>query len=216
MFSYYGTKRSLAPHYPKPKHDLIIEPFAGAAAYACLYPEREVWLCDIDPVVIATWEYLIAATSDEIMALPDLHPGDKVSDYDVPLGAQHLMGFAANPGSAQPKITATQRCKWNDQKVRIAGQVDRIKHWHVFQAPWSDLPDIEATWFVDPPYQAAGKWYRHNANKIDFYSLGVFCKTRQGQVIVCENDGAEWLPFKPFRLLQGSRQSNLEAVWMND
>ena len=215
MFTYYGTKRSLASHYPQPQHDIIIEPFAGAAAYASEYPDREVWLCDSDPVVIATWEYLIKATKQDILELPNMGPGDRVSAYDIPVGARYLMGFAANPGSAQPKITASKRCKWVQQKPRIAAQVERIKHWNVCLASWNEIPNINATWFVDPPYQMAGMWYRHGSDGINFDSLGRFCQSRQGQVIVCENEGANWLPFRPFRPLQGSRKSSIEVIWTN-
>jgi len=34
MFSYYGSKSKLAQHYPTPKYDTIVEPFAGAAGYS--------------------------------------------------------------------------------------------------------------------------------------------------------------------------------------
>jgi len=34
MWSYYGSKSKVVKHYPKPKYDLIIEPFAGAAWYS--------------------------------------------------------------------------------------------------------------------------------------------------------------------------------------
>ena len=35
FFSYVGGKRGLIECYPRPKHDVIIEPFAGSAGYAC-------------------------------------------------------------------------------------------------------------------------------------------------------------------------------------
>jgi len=30
FWQYYGGKWRAAPHYPKPRHDTIVEPFAGA------------------------------------------------------------------------------------------------------------------------------------------------------------------------------------------
>jgi hypothetical protein len=33
---------------------------------------------------------------------------------------------------------------------------------------------------------------------IDFRALAKWCRARQGQVIVCENSDALWLPFRPF------------------
>jgi site-specific DNA-adenine methylase len=33
MFSYYGSKSKIIDHYPAPKFNKIIEPFAGSARY---------------------------------------------------------------------------------------------------------------------------------------------------------------------------------------
>jgi len=38
MFSYYGSKKKIVKYYPEPVHDVIIEPFAGAAWYSLEYP----------------------------------------------------------------------------------------------------------------------------------------------------------------------------------
>ena len=34
FFAYYGSKYIRAPLYPRPRYDIIIEPFAGSACYA--------------------------------------------------------------------------------------------------------------------------------------------------------------------------------------
>jgi hypothetical protein len=34
FFSFFGSKWRVAPHYPAPERDLIIEPFAGSAGYS--------------------------------------------------------------------------------------------------------------------------------------------------------------------------------------
>jgi len=78
MFSYYGSKTKLIHLYPAPIHDTIIEPFAGAAAYAMAHWQKQVILYDAYPKIAAVWQYLINATEADIMALPDLKPGDKV------------------------------------------------------------------------------------------------------------------------------------------
>ena len=44
MFYYYGRKKKIGKYYPKPSHDIIIEPFAGSAAY-CLRDDN--WKKDI-------------------------------------------------------------------------------------------------------------------------------------------------------------------------
>lgn len=41
FFPYYGSKWSLGPLYPAPRHDRIIEPFAGSACYSLHHPERD-------------------------------------------------------------------------------------------------------------------------------------------------------------------------------
>ena len=85
-------------------------------------------------------------------------------------------------------------------RQRIALQVDRIKHWQVIEGDYTTAPDIEATWHIDPPYNnKPGKYYPYQPDS--FADLGQWCTTRKGLVMVCENDGAEWLPFKPLRTI---------------
>jgi hypothetical protein len=73
-----------------------------------------------------------------------------------------------------------------------------------------------ATWFVDPPYQRAGKEYIHAGDALDFPALGVWCRQRRGQALVCENVGADWLPFEPFMLAKAgpARRVSAEALWV--
>ena len=214
-FSYYGTKKRIAKKYPEPKYDTLIEPFAGAAAYACAYPDKNVRLYDPYDKIAEVWKYLITASKDEILALPDIITGQKITDYDVSIGARYLIGFCINPGSSCPKITASKRSKWENYKVQLADFVPRIKHWQFFQQSYTDIPNEQATWFVDPPYQKAGKYY-FGHSKIDFPALGAWCRQRQGQVIVCENQGADWLPFQFLTDHQGSMQKNTEVVYIQD
>jgi len=86
-------------------------------------------------------------------------------------------------------------------RERVASQVDRIRHWQIIEGDWHDAPNDEpATWFVDPPYNnKAGSYYVHGPDAIDFDLLGRACReVMLGQIIVCENEGADWLPFEPF------------------
>ena len=46
MWSYYGAKTNIIDHYPPPKFDKIIEPFAGSARYALKYYDRDIILVD--------------------------------------------------------------------------------------------------------------------------------------------------------------------------
>jgi hypothetical protein len=105
-------------------------------------------------------------------------------------------------------------------RARIASQLEYIRHWIAIEGQYSDCPDLDATWFVDPPYRRAGKYYVRPSGSIDFAHLAQWCKSRKGQVIVCENEGADWLPFVPFRAIKatsGARRSGLskEVIWTN-
>jgi hypothetical protein len=50
-FVYYGGKWRAAPRYPAPRHDVIVEPFAGSAGYALRYHERKIILVEKDAVL---------------------------------------------------------------------------------------------------------------------------------------------------------------------
>lgn len=229
FWRYFGGKYRAAPHYPPPKHKQIIEPFAGAAGYSIRYPDRDVLLIDKDPVICGIWDYLIHAPPAEIASLPDIRFGQSVDDLDIPPEARNLMGFWCNGGAAQPCKTPsawasleTERHKnWNTLgRQRCADQVEYIRHWRIQQGSYQDAPDVEATWFVDPPYQQAGIHYKHSSKEIDFQHLGLWCQSRKGLVLVCENDGADWLPFEPFRTISATPSKSrlgksVEVLWAN-
>lgn len=204
FFPFYGSKWNIARHYPKPAHDLVIEPFAGSAGYATFHNCRRVHLIDADPIIVGVWSYLINASVAEIMALPELPEiGDCVDDHAISQEAKWLIGFWLNRGSASPKKSRTAYSARNDKaqlnwgaraKERIASQLHAIRDWTVTLGSYEDAPNSKATWFVDPPYTDKGKYYRKTFG--DFDSLGPWCVKRKGTVIVCEGAGATWLPFE--------------------
>jgi len=77
------------------------------------------------------------------------------------------------------------------------------------------LENVEATWFIDPPYEFGGHEYKCSNKNIDFDKLAEWCKERNGQAIVCENTKATWLPFKPMKEMQGTMFKTTEAIWSN-
>lgn len=103
-------------------------------------------------------------------------------------------------------------------RERIASQLQYIRHWKVFNESYWKASQGFATWFVDPPYSnPAGRLYKHN--KIDYGALSCWCKSREGQVIVCEQEGADWLPFEPFYLAKATegdrgKKVSREAIWV--
>jgi hypothetical protein len=201
---YYGAKYRIARRYPPPRHAQIIEPFAGAAGYATRYPDAAVLLIDRDPIIVGVWQYLIHVRPSEILALPDVAAGEDVQALTaVPQEARWLMGFWCNVTS-RPVRTPSRWMRepsphhlfWGDKvRQRLAAQVDRIRHWRVQFGAYTDAPDVPATWFIDPPYEKLGRHYRYRP--VEYTALATWCQARQGQVIVCEQAGATWLPFEP-------------------
>lgn len=96
-------------------------------------------------------------------------------------------------------------------RARIAEQVPAIRHWKVIEGDYTAAPDVVATWFIDPPYVGA----RHYVARVtDYAELGAWCRSRRGLSIVCEQGGADWLPFKRFRKAKSiARGSYREVVY---
>lgn len=222
MFPYYGSKWSkILKYYPEPKYDTIIEPFAGSASYALHYYERNVVLYEKYDKVAAVWDYLINASSREIRELP--YEFGLVSDLvNIPQEARWLIGFWINAATVSPcnKPSAWVRAypgkaNWFNPRFRerVATQVELIKHWKVIHGSYDGALNREATWFVDPPYQDAGGHYVES--EVDYAQLASWCKERKGQVIVCENAGADWLPFEELCSFRGAhkRRQTIEAIW---
>jgi 16S rRNA G966 N2-methylase RsmD len=86
-------------------------------------------------------------------------------------------------------------CGWGYRaRERIARDVPRIAHWQIIEGDYTDAPDVEAAWFIDPPYQTkAGRHYKEQPD--DFAALGEWTQQRKGQVIACDQQGASWLPW---------------------
>lgn len=216
MFYYFGTKHRLAKLYPAPVHDTIIEPFAGAAAYSLHGRnwEKNVILFDPNPQVKAAWDFLLSASAKDILDLPVLKTGEKLTDFGLSDGQKALLGFVINPGSSRTKNTAGNYAhKWIRRQKDMAENIHKIKHWKIFQSGYDSAPSVEATWFVDPPYQVAGAPY-FGFKDIDYKALGEWCLSRQGQLIVCENLGATWLPFSYLSGIKGVRKISSEAVFI--
>ena len=221
FFPYFGAKYMRAPHYPAPTRDLIIEPFAGAAGYSVRHYEHDVLLIDASEVICGVWDFLIRASGSEILELPLLSPGDDVQALVIPQEAKWLLGFWCNAGSATPKrrlgrASNRRSGAWGEHvRGRLAQQVDRIRHWRVRCGDYSTAPDVPATWFVDPTYEHQGRHYPHHVT--DFAKLASWCHSRRGQVLVCESEGATWLPFEPVTTVVGAtHRRTTEVLWRRD
>jgi site-specific DNA-adenine methylase len=221
MFSYYGSKSKIVHLYPKPKHDKIIEPFAGSARYSLRYFDHDVLLVDKYQVIVDVWHYLQQASEKDIMSLPDVNKGDDIRTMGLDDGARLLMGFCINGGSNEPKSIGQENVtknfnSWNKDKKRIAESLYKIRHWIIISGSYLEIPNENATWFIDPPYQFGGNLYKEPSTAIDFTDLSKWCQSRLGQIIVCENTKADWMPFLPMRNMFGQIHTTTEAIWSNE
>ena len=218
MFSYYGSKSKIIDYYPPPKYGKIIEPFAGSARYSLKYWDRDITLVDKYDVIIDVWNYLKNANESDILGLPRLKHGEKFKDNKYLSDIEKkFYGFITQAGSTGERTTVGTMKGINidaDLK-KIASQLYKIRHWTILNKDYNELDNIEATWFIDPPYQFGGHEYKCSNKDIDFDSLSKWCISRNGQVIVCENTKATWMDFKPVIDMHGTMFKTTEAIWSN-
>lgn len=227
FFSFYGAKWRASKLYPSPSYGTVIEPFAGSACYSLHYHENAIRLYDKDPVICGVWDFLIKAKDCDITSLPDIVK--HVDEIKAPQEVKNLVGFWLNKGMTSPcnipsawlrSSKYETKCQWWGPgiKERIIKQVPFIRHWKIFQEDYNSIPNCEASWFIDPPYNNAnGSRYKYSSLSIDFNSLSEFCRNRKGQVIVCEQEGASWLPFKELGTVKAaSKKYSREVVWIKD
>lgn len=229
MFSYYGSKSKIVQYYPQPTHDKIIEPFAGSARYSLRYWEKDILLLDKYKVIVDIWHYLQRASVKDILGLPRLKEGESLDNFNLSYEEKSFLGFIVALGVASPqnKITKFSIIQPNELKSNIDRGIERtsknlykIKHWKIIHGSYEDLENENATWFIDPPYQFGGQYYKEPNKNLDFNSLANWCKSRKGQVIVCENTKANWLDFKEFVLrcdnsANAHKNKTTEAIWTN-
>jgi site-specific DNA-adenine methylase len=218
MFSYYGSKSKIVDYYPPPKYKKIIEPFAGSARYSLKYWQNDVTIVDKFKNVIDVWKWLQQCSKNDILGLPKLVKGLDIRKLDISEVERTFLSFLVASGRPSNIVTKFMEHDNGNQKryENIANQLENIRHWKIIHGSYEDLENQEATWFIDPPYQFGGEHYKHGTKDLNFNKLAEWCKSRNGQVIVCENMKADWLDFKPMIQIQGACQTNTtEAIWSN-
>ena len=220
MWSYYGSKSKIVKYYQKPRHSKIIEPFAGSAKYSMKYFEYDVLLVEKYLPIVKLWRWLQTCSKKDITSSPILKEGDTLDSFHFDCEEQKIfMGFLTAQGVAKPQNKATFRAtthrpNWIKYSLnRISNDIEKIRHWDIVHGDYECVRNIKATWFIDPPYVKGGEHYPEGSKNINYEKLSKWCKERNGQVIVCENQDAEWLPFSPLKKMKGSRKSLMESVW---
>ena len=222
MFGYYGSKTNIAKLYPPPKENTIIEPFAGAAKYSLLHWQKEVILIDKYPVIIRIWKYLQSCSVKDIQGLPrSMKQGERLSDLNLSDEEKMFLGFMIGSGPERPRDKAPERKTTqrpnhlNYGLSRVEKDLFKIKHWQIREGSYTDAPNIKGTWFIDPPYQFGGEVYPMSNKTINYADLAIWSKSREGQVIVCENSKADWMDFKPIIKQRGSVHTTTEMIFSN-
>ena len=227
FFSYYGAKWTGAKHYGAPRREVVIEPFAGSACYSTRWASSRVRLYDVSLDICDLWDFLIHSSESDILDIPDSFE-DIGEILSLPRGAQLLVRFWVAKGRAEPSnVISPWYFKWRSDhscrvwgaavKRRIVEQKPFIKNWTIDQCSWEKIPLIDAHWHVDPPYNnAPGKRYPNS--DVDFELLSDWCRNLPGAVDVCENEGADWLPFSPLYKVVSTRgrrdgHKSKESVW---
>jgi hypothetical protein len=218
VFFYYGRKGQIARKYPAPARRTVIEPFAGSAAYAHRHIDTldAVVLVERDLQVCGMWRQIL----DPTLGVDDLCPPLELGEYTT--NRFHVTAAVSGGGQTQAiggRLKATPIAVNNVRRLRARMAKDLVR-WRrpkvtLIEGDYTEAPDVPGTWFVDPPYQGrAGALYRHGSADIDYAALGAWCKERAGQVIVCEGEGAAWLPFEALTdvVAYGGKRS-AEVVW---
>jgi hypothetical protein len=212
MFYYYGRKGRLARTYPAPVHGLVIEPFAGSLAYSLHHRPNAAMGVEADERVVELWHRLVGMGVDGLASASAPPLGERTDDL------WHLTAMASKDSLTVGGYTVSH---WGQASWELARKV-AIRHVdyaasavEYVQGDYMDAPDVEATWFIDPPYQRVERGYRESSRQIDYAALAEWCRSRRGQVIVCEQEGADWLPFQPHRVQQNVQSTgrSREVVW---
>lgn len=224
FFGYFGSKYRLIKNdrYDAALYNTVIEPFCGSASYALRYYDRNVILYDLNPIIAGMWSYLIHVKESEFLSLPVPELGSYLDDLHICQEAKWLIGFNVR-SSVSDTINHVQGWgnslkTWSKERIQgLASQLQYIRHWKVYQKSYTAIPIsvLKATWFVDPPYQVQGKHYQCSSKHIDFQQLGDWCKSLKSQVMVCENEGADWLPFQILCQQKGHYRKTTEVIWRN-
>lgn len=232
LFKWFGSKWLSSKTLPPPRHDTLVETFAGGAGYALRHCEKRVVLCERDPNIAELWRWLIEqATDAAVREIPlGLPVGTDIRTIGLARGQELLLKTWQRTNNVGNCWTVSP---WGDKpgqwtantRARVADQLGAVKHWRFLSNDGFEAFDAvheDATWFVDPPYQFN---YAYGQPPIDYARLAASVLSRRDHVIVCEGACKKtgrvptWLPFASFGMRVTSRRGadkhhhGLELLW---
>ena len=135
-FGYFGAKHGMARFYPAPLYNTVIEPFAGAAGYACYWSSlpgsniNRVILIDSNPNVIALWHRLQRMSIDQLMSIPDPIKGE-VTHEPLIAAASGAQGMAVLNRGVGRVVTDRMVESWPNLKRRLCRMIPIIRKWEI-------------------------------------------------------------------------------------
>jgi hypothetical protein len=208
LFKWFGSKWLSSKLLPAPKHDAIVEPFAGGAGYSLRHASHSVTIWDDDPNLRVLWPWLMQAKPADIRDIPiNCEIGMDIRSLGLSNGQSMLLKHWQRTNNVGDCWTVSPwghlPGQWTaNTRARVADEIGAVSHWK-FERPVWDLPST--TYFLDPPYLHNYR-YRFGKNEFDH---GWLANTVRGipassQVIACEavcpKTGAvpSYLPFEHF------------------
>jgi len=211
LFRYSGSKTRLIGKLPAPPLGTrtIIEPFAGALAYAIHYRPSRIIAADANPLVRELWNWLrTTATVADLEALERARPNDKVDIRTLGLSSpettlMRLQISGAYVGQLSSFVAYPQHNLRLD-KLKAALPFIRASLSPVapdFRA-LGRLPYARALAFVDPPYLGTSPNYGKanealNARDVEAFILGLKCPT----IVTYGDDARDVFPRLAWRKL---------------
>jgi hypothetical protein len=149
VFYYYGRKGRAASTYPAPEYSVVIEPFAGSMAYSLHWQPPSAMGIERDSKVHALWHRLVNMSAEEIETFP------------APvLGKRAIDPWYLQAVSSKDKLSVRYRTvnefmivHFERQRRLALKRLDYARTVLYALGDYRQAPDIEATWFIDPPYQ---------------------------------------------------------------
>ena len=232
FFSYYGSKWNLSRlgFYSAPRGDVVVELFAGSAAYSVYHEPQIAILLDKNPDIISIWSYLINASEEDIDSLPlSFESMDEINELDI--GPRNLIKFWVAKAVPAPRKKLSRWyfnyrgngvCNvWGEAvKRRIIHQLPKIRNWQAYCMSYDefDFSISGRTYFIDPPYSgSAGRDYPYDSVEYDKLSRLIKSINSGNQIIACENEqlATHWADFDNSVPHRGMRSRTMEFKFEN-